>query len=191
MNRVGGFSVPRLRILFNLLLAIFCVATPAHAQKDKREPLTENQIEEIREAGIDPNLRVTLYTKYLNEHADTIKGLTNRIKSHARSQRVDDELQDFTALMDELGSNLDQYGDRKADMRPALKKLNEDAPKWLTILKALPGEPAFDVSRKEAIESQQDLADQASRLLTEQTAYFAANKDEKGQQRSEPKPAPQ
>jgi hypothetical protein len=168
-----------------LLLAL--LAVPVIAQKDKREPMTENQIEEIREAGIDPNLRISLYTKYLNEHADTIKGLTNRAKSHARSQRVDDELQDFTALMDELGSNLDQYGDRKADMRPALKKLNEDCPKWLTIIKALPGEPAFDVSRKEAIESQQDLADQAARLLTEQTAYFAANKTEKGQQRAEPK----
>jgi hypothetical protein len=163
------------------------LAIPAIAQKEKREPLTENQIEEIREAGVDPNLRITLYTKYLNEHADTIKGLTSRAKSHARSQRVDDELQDFTALMDELGSNLDQYGERNADMRPALKKLNEDCPKWITIVKALPGEPAFDVSRKEAIESGQDLADQASRLLTEQTAYFLAHKDEKNQQRSEPK----
>ena len=172
----------RLAIFLLALLAI-----PALAQKEKREPLNENQIEQIREAGTDPNLRITLYTKFLNERADTIKGLTNRAKSHARSQRVDDELQDFTALMDELGSNLDQYGDRKADMRPALKQLDEDCPKWLTILKALPGEPAFDVARKEAIESGQDLADQANRLLSEQTAYFLTHKDEKDQQRAEPK----
>jgi hypothetical protein len=89
--------------------------------------------------------------------------------------------------MDELGSNLDQYGDRKADMRKSLKALNEDSPKWLTILKALPGEPVFDVSRKEAIESGEDLTDQAKRLLTEQTTYFLTHKDDKGQQRSEPK----
>jgi hypothetical protein len=173
-----------------MLLAVLCAAlctAPAAAQKDKREPLTENQIEEIREAGIDPDLRVSLYIKYINERADTIKSLTNRAKSTARGKRIDDELQDFTSLMDELGSNLDQYGDRKADMRKSLKALNEDSPKWLTILKALPGEPAFDVSRKEAIESGEDLTDQAKRLLTEQTTYFLTHKDDKGQQRSEPK----
>lgn len=174
-----------MRALAISILALLCI--PASAQKDKREPLTENQIEQIREAGVDPDLRISLYTKFLNEHAETIKGLINRAKSHARSQRIDDELQDFTALMDELGSNLDQYGERKADLRKSLKDLNNDCPKWLAILKDLPGEPTFDVSRKEAIESQQDLADQASHLFTEQTAYFKANKDEKGQQRSEPK----
>ncbi len=108
-----------------------------------------------------------------------------------RSQRIDDELQDFTALMDELGSNLDQYGDRKADLRDALKILNQDCPKWVSILKSLPGEPEFDVARKESIESGEDLADQASRLLNEQTAYFLAHKDEKNQQRAEPKPPPE
>jgi hypothetical protein len=169
------------------MLAILAIILPASAQKEKREPLTEAQIEDVREAGVDPNLRVALYTKYLNEHADTIKGLINRGKSRDRSKRVDDELQDLTALMDELGSNLDQYGDRKADMRPALKVLNEDCPKWVTILKSLPGEPAFDVARKESIEAGEDLADQASRLLSEQTAYFLVHKDEKNQQRAEPK----
>ena len=177
----------RLRFLSILALILLCTSA-AIAQKDKREPLTENELEQIREAGIDPNLRIALFTKFLNEHADTIKGLTNRAKSPARAKRIDDELKDFTALMDELGDNLDQYSDRKADMRPALKKLNEDSPRWLTILKALPGEPAFDEARKDAIESNEDLASDSARLLTEQTTYFQAHKDEKGQQRAEPKP---
>lgn len=158
------------------------------AQKEERQPLTEAQIEKIREAGIDPDARISLYTKFLDEHADTIKGLTSRRVSPARSKRIDDELLDFTALTDELGSNLDQYSERKADMRGALKKLNEATPKWLSILKALPGEPAFDEARKEAIESADDLADEAKRLLTEQTDYFNLHKDERGQQRAEPKP---
>ena len=178
--------MPRSRLFAFLLLVISCAAC-TRAQKDKPEPLTEAQVDQIREAGIDPDARISLYTKFLNERADTIKGLTNRGKSNARSKRIDGELQNITALMDELGSNLDQYGERKADMRKSLKALNEDCPKWLTILKALPGEPEFDVSRKEAIESADDLNGQANRLLTEQTAYFLAHKDEKGQERSEPK----
>ena len=157
------------------------------AQKDKREPLTSAQIEQIREAGIDPDERISLYTKFLNERADTLKSLTNRAVSVSRSKRLDDELQDFTALMDELGSNLDTYSDRKADLRKSLKTLKDSSQRWLGILRALPGEPEFDEARKEAIESGDDLADQANRLLTEQTDYFETHKDERGQQRAEPK----
>ncbi|HEY2858625.1 MAG TPA: hypothetical protein VGJ21_09425 [Terracidiphilus sp.] len=162
----------------------------ATAQKEQRQPLSDAQIEKIREAGIYPDERIKLYAQFLDERAATIKGLTNRAKSNARAQRIDGELQDFTALMDELGANLDQYSERQADLRNSLKKLNELTPKWLNILKALPGEPAFDEARKEAIESGEDLADQGKRLATEQETYFATHKDEKGQERAEPKSPP-
>ncbi|MGD0732453.1 MAG: hypothetical protein ABR956_14425 [Terracidiphilus sp.] len=168
-------------------LLCLLVAAPLHSQKDKREPLTETQIEQIAEAGIDPVARVNLYTKFLNEHADVIKGLTNRAKSPARSRRLDSELQDITALMDELGSNLDTYSDRHADIRKSLKPLTEASQRWAVILRALAGEPPFDLSRKEAIESGEELADQAQRLLREQTDYFKLHKDEAGQDRAEPK----
>ncbi len=170
-----------------LLIAFVVVCGASCAQKEKREPLNGAQIEQIREAGIFPDERITLYTKFIGEHADTIKGLTSRAKSAARAHRVDEELLDFTALMDELGANLDVYSDRKADLRKSLKGLSDAAPRWLGILRALAGEPGFELSRKEAIESGEELADQAKRLLTEQTDYFNAHKDEKGQDRVEPK----
>lgn len=174
-------------ILFCPLISASLFPLPLFAQKDKREPLTEAQIEQIREAGIAPNDRINLYTKFLNEHADTIKSLTNRSKSLSRAHRLDEELQDLTALMDEFGSNLDLYSDRHADIRKALKALTEATERWLGILRTLPGEPGFDLARKEAIESGEDLADQAKRLLAEQTEYFNLHKDEQGQDRAEPK----
>jgi hypothetical protein len=175
-----------LRLTLFLLLIPF-IAHPLLAQKDKPEPLTEVQIEQIREAGIDPNERVKLYTKFLSEHADSIKSLTGRSKSLGRAKRIDDELQQMTALMDEFGSNLDVYSDRHADIRKGLKPLPEASDHWLSVLRALPGEPSFDLARKEAIESGEDLADQAKRLLTEQTEYFNLHKDEQNQDRAEPK----
>ena len=90
------------RLLASLLSGVVFLL-PLLAQKDKPEPLTEAQIEEIREAGIVPNDRVNLYTKFVNQHADTIKGLTNRSKTPARAKRIDDELQQVTALMYEFG----------------------------------------------------------------------------------------
>jgi len=44
------------------------------------------------------------------------------------------------------------------------------------------------LSRKEAIDSEKDLADQTAQMLKEQTDYFNLHKDQKGQDRAEPKP---
>jgi len=174
-----------LRLLPYVLVVLFAIA-PLAAQKEKRDPLTPAEVEKIREAGIDPPERVKLYTEFISDHVGTVKSLTNRSKSAARSKHLDDELQNVTALMDELGENLDQYSDRHADMRLGLKPLTEASQQWLTALKALAGEPGFDISRKEAIESCEDLADQAQRLLREQTDYFTLHKDQRGQERAEP-----
>ncbi|HZB87549.1 MAG TPA: hypothetical protein VE291_02725 [Terracidiphilus sp.] len=170
------------------LLAFVLIALPVVlAQKEPRQPLTAAQTEQIRDAGTDPDQRIGLYTKFLNERVDAVKSLAARGHSSARTARLDGDCQDLAALMDELGSNLDQYGDRKADLRKSLKELNEAAPRWISALRTLPTEPGYDLSRKDAIASGQDLADQVADLLKEQTAYFAAHKDEKGQERAEPK----
>ena len=149
------------------LVMCFIVASPLLAQKQKREPLTDAQVEKIAEAGIDPDARVALYTQFLKEKADAIKALGKRASSDARSARLSDALEDFAALMDELGDNLDVYSDRKADIRKSLKALSEATPGWQQTLRALAGEPGFSLARKEAIESGEDLAAQADRLLKE------------------------
>jgi hypothetical protein len=169
------------------LFICFIVASPLLSQKQKREPLTDAQVEKIAEAGIDPDARVALYTQFLKEKADAIKALGKRRSSDARSSRLSDALEDFAALMDELGDNLDVYSDRKADIRKSLKALSEATPAWQQMLRALAGEPGFSLARKEAIESGEDLAAQADRLLKEQTDYFNQHPDEKGQDRWEPK----
>jgi hypothetical protein len=181
---------PRLTSFAALALPIATLLTPsaAIAQRQHRNTLTEAQVEKIREAGIDPNQRIKLYAEFLNDHVNTVKSLTNRRQSDARAQHLDSELQDVADLMDEVGSNLDEYSDRHADIRGALKILADESQRWLSTLKALAGEEPFDLSRKDAIEAGEDLTDQAQRLLREQNDYFALHKDEKGQERAEPKP---
>lgn len=163
------------------------MAVPLCAQKNKREPLTEAQQDQIAEAGIAPVERLDLYVKFTNEHAETIQGLIKRAHSAARVHRMDDELQDFAALMDELSSNLDIYADRKADIRKSMKPMNESIQRWQSIFNSLPSEPGFEVSLKDAIDSSNDLAAQAKQVTADQDAYFKAHPDEKDQQRAEPK----
>ncbi len=172
---------------FALFSLSFSLAAPARGQKNQPEPLTEAQQEAIAEAGIDADARIGLYTKYLNEHAETIKDLTKRIHSAARTSRIDNALANFSALIDELASNLDEYGDRMADMRKSLKALNEAIPRWQSILHDLPTESGFDFSRTDAIDANSDLSAQVKKLMTTEDAYFNAHKDLKGQQYAEPK----
>ena len=170
------------------LTALVCLllTVPLAAQKQKREPLTEKQQDEIAEAGINPVVRVNLYVRFLNEYSDTIKGLVPRARSSARVLRIDDTLQDFTALMDELGDNLDVYSERKADIRKSLKGLNDSIAQWQQVLHSVPSESGFELSLKDAVASANDLAGQAKQITTDQEAYFTAHPKEKGQDRSEP-----
>jgi hypothetical protein len=174
------------RVVLSLILSI-CLPSGSRlwAQHVRTAALTEAEAEAVREASVYPEERVKLYTKFLEERAGKIKLLTGRPRSAQRVLKLDDTLQDFTLLMDEMGSNLDQYSDRHSDIRKSLKQLTEATPRWLNILRVLPGENGFDLARKEAIESGEELADQATRLLHEQNDYFASHKDEKGQERND------
>ncbi len=179
--------MPRLASIALCLVTAASLTAPLRSQKVKREPLTDTQRDQIAEAGIDPVARVDLYVKFLDEHADTLRGLIKRAKGPARNHRVDDELQDFTALMDELNDNLDVYSQRKADLRNSLKALNEGVKRWQSLLHDYVSEPGFELALKEAIDSSGDLADQAKQITTDQEAYFKAHPDEKDQDRAEPK----
>lgn len=172
-----------------LAAILFCLAlaAPLAAQKQKREPLTEAQQDQIAEAGIDPVARIGLYVKFLDESSGTIKGLATRAHSAARAQRLNEELLDFAALLDEFGDNLDVYSERKADIRRSLKGLNEGVARWQSVLHGLPSEPSFELSLKEATESLGDIADLAKQIAANQEEYFKAHPDEKDQDRWEPK----
>src|ERR1700678_4018587 len=97
------------RIVLTLVLSI-CLpsGTRLWAQHVRTAALTEAEAEQVREASVFPEERVKLFTKFLEERAGKIKDLTNRPRSAQRVMKLDDTLQDFTLLMDETGSNLDQ-----------------------------------------------------------------------------------
>ncbi len=183
MNRRSTVAMRNLIIIAVSLL----IAAPLHAQKEQREPLTPAQQDQVAEAGIDPVARVGLYVKFLDEHSDSIRGLITRAHSAARVQRLNNDLEDFSALADELDDNLDVYSGRKADIRKSLKGLNEGIARWQAILRALPSEPGFELSLKEAFDAVGDLSDQAKQIGVDQDAYFKAHPDEKNQDRYEPK----
>jgi hypothetical protein len=169
-----------------VLAGVIVCALAATAQREHHDPLTEPEIEKVREAGIDPSLRIKLYAGFVKDHVETVVALSKRIPSVARDKQMDQALEDVSSLIDELGSNLDQYGDRKADLRPALKELAKDSPEWLAELKAIQPASIYRLSLEDATDAESDLVDQSAEMLKDQTAYFKLHKKEKGQERAEP-----
>jgi len=175
-----------MRALTVILVAGF-LTFPLHAQRNRPDPLTEAQQDQIAGAGDAPVDRLNLYVKFLNEHADTIQGLLKRAHSAARIHRMDDEFESFANLMDEMSANLDVYADRKADIRPCMKPMNESIEHWQSLLNGITKDPGYETSLQDAIDSVSDLLTQARQITTDQEAYFKAHPDQKGQDRYEPK----
>ncbi len=171
-------------ILAFLLLCLGMTPRMAGAQGGQ-DVLTAAQESKIAEAGIDADARIGLYTKYAGEHADRIRRLSQRSEA-GMGRAMDRELGSFASLVDELASNLDEYGGRMADMRKSLEKLDKEIPHWQELMKSLPNNSAYQISRDDASGSLSDLADQTKQLTQKEDAYFRQHKDAKGQQYEEP-----
>jgi hypothetical protein len=127
-----------------------------HAQKEK-DPLNEDEVDQIREVRDQPVQRIKLFQKYIEERIATIKQL-----------RLSDELQD----------NLDTFDEAHADIRKALKDLVPASAKWPEIITQAGTDPNYDFPRKTALDAAQSTSEQAKKLLDSQQKYFAEHKDE-------------
>ncbi len=76
----------------------------------KRDPLTEAETDQLREAALEPEKRLKLYIKFTEARLDTIDQARGDPKqADGRGQKIHDLLEDFAALIDEINDNLDQY----------------------------------------------------------------------------------
>ena len=107
-------------IAVSLLLAF--AATFAAARR--RDPLTDTEVDLLREAAQTPELRIHLYVKFTRARMAAIEQLRGDPKlADGRGKRIHDLLEDITLLLDEIGTNLDNYAGW--DMRKSLKEVVE------------------------------------------------------------------
>src|SRR5579863_7057286 len=100
-----------------LLLA---AGTVAQAQRH-REPLTDSEIDQIRDASWEPRQRLTLYVQFTRARLVKLEEMRNDPKTQDRPRQTHDMLDDFLLLYDELNDNIDTYVDRRDDIRKPLK----------------------------------------------------------------------
>ena len=109
-----------MRTICSLLLLLLLVPS-LHAQH-RRDPLSSQETDELREAKQDPPQRLKLYAKYAKARMETIDHLWSDPRFAAdRGSQMHDLLQDLGSIVDEMDDNVSMYANDKWDIRKPLK----------------------------------------------------------------------
>lgn len=159
------------------LLLIPALWTALYAQRN-RDPLNQDEIDQVRELRDQPVARIKLYQKFIQQRIDEIKELGAHPQAEDRKAALRAKLEEFTRLSDELQDNLDTFDEAHADIRKALKDLIAASAKWPDVLNQAAPDPTYDFSRKTALDAAESTSDEAKKLLESEQKYFTEHKDE-------------
>jgi hypothetical protein len=128
---------------------LLLIASVGLAQR-RRDPLTQAEIDQVRDASWEPQQRLTLYISFARDRLTKLEAMRSDPKTNIkdRPQQTHDLLDAFLRIYDELNDNVDTYIDRKDDIRKPLKKIVEADTEFQAKLRALKN--AADVPAEEA-----------------------------------------
>jgi hypothetical protein len=113
-----------------------------------RDPFTQSEIDQIRDASWEPQQRLALYVQFARSRLVAMEQMRANPKAKDRAQQTHDRLDDFQLIYDELNDNIDTYVDRKNDIRKPLKAVIDADTEFQAKLRAL--RDAADVPGQEA-----------------------------------------
>ncbi len=174
------------RISYAILVLLFVFAWTGHAKAQKRDPLSEKEIDEMRESADWPDKRLEDLVKFSRARMDAIHQLEANAKTAKdRPMQIHDLLEDFTTLLDEIGDNIDMYASHNADMRKGLTLLVEANSEWQLQLRRLKEQsPPEELDQysfilTNATDAVHDMADDARQELQKQNELAKQKKLEK------------
>ncbi len=125
----------------------FMLPSLALAQRH-HDPLTQAEIDQVRDASWEPRQRLALYLQFARARLVKLDQMRSDPKTKDRAQQTHDLLDDFQLLYDELNDNIETYVDRKDDIRKPLKLIIDADTEFQAKLRAL--KDAAGVSPAEA-----------------------------------------
>jgi uncharacterized membrane protein YccC len=110
---------------YGLCLALLLAGVSVLQAQRHRDPLTQPEIDQIRDASWEPKQRLALYVQFARARLVKLEQMRSDPKTTDRPRQTHDLLDDFQLLYDELNDNIDTYVDRKDDIRKPLKMIVE------------------------------------------------------------------
>lgn len=163
------------------VLVLLATASLAHAQR-QRDPLTEEEADQLRELRQEPLKRLRLIVKYARARMEAVERLRADPRIAGSGDQIRTMLEDFTNIIDEMDDNLDSY--KTDDLRKPLKQIIEADTEFQLKLRTLKeGTPeaqrvAYSFALDTAIDSVNASADTARAMLDDQLAKRGKVKDE-------------
>lgn len=164
-----------MRWLVACLSGVLALTSAPAGRAQSGDPLSEREVDQVREYADRPPERVKLYLKFIEQRVDHIRQI-GAAKTPDTSGRMRNLLEEFVRLVDELQDNLDGYASSHADVRKALKDVVAASAKWPEALQKIPVDASYDYSLKTAREAAESANDAATKMAAEQEQYFATHK---------------
>ncbi len=135
MRKLASRALP-LALASLLAIGIAATRSPAFAQGSKKDYLSDNEADQIRDADT-PNDRIKLFISFA---ADRIKKLqyefTHPAELH-RDDRINTLLNAYAGCVDDASDAIQLGVEKQQDVRGAIKDMQSHAPEFLTYLKSL------------------------------------------------------
>ncbi len=173
---------------------LLLLVSGAAAQQHHRDPLSDLEIDKLRDAAQLPEVRLKLYVEFARVRLDKLQQVRADAKAPDRQQKTREALQDFLDVYDELNTNVDTFADRRDDLRKALKPVieadTEFGSKLRAFKSALAGAPKEADGYGFLLGSALDTVDSAAKdhrgLLAEQEEAFKHKKKQGHKDDSKP-----
>ena len=169
------------------LASSLLIATPSWTQVRERDPLTEKEVDQLRETAIEPEKRLQLMVDFTRARMTSVDQLRSDPKAGKdRGKKIHDLLEDASSLVDEIDDNVENYNERNADLRKPLKQIvqmDSEFQSKLRELRAYMDDPKntseaddYKFAVEDLTESINQSADSTRKLLDEQNTKFAKKK---------------
>ena len=160
-------------------LSFIALVSLSPAQR-RSDPLTQPEIDQLRDAAVEPEMRMKLYVQFARARLVTLEQMRADPKTTERPQKTHQMLEDFLTVYNELNDNLDNFEARKSDLRKALKVIIEGDNEFQAKLRALQDDARgskeeateYRFILSEAIESVDSNAEDHRKLLAEQEEFW-------------------
>lgn len=136
------------------------------------DDLSEAEIEQLRDAAVDPAARVVVFQKLIDTRLERIQRVLIDVRAQGRAQDLHQNMEEVSGIVNELEDNLDEYAEAHRDLRKSLPKLVAATERWQSILRQPPENAKYKLARSLALEAVADVKDQATKLIPEQAQYF-------------------
>ncbi|HEX9112293.1 MAG TPA: hypothetical protein VF845_12505 [Terriglobales bacterium] len=164
-----------------LALPLFCAQLCAQRRRD---PLNPEEIDQLRDAMLEPDTRLKLYVKFSRDRMTSLEQMRANPKTTDRPRQTHDKLEDFLAVYDELNDNIDMYVGRKDDIRKPLKLIIEADTEFQSKLRALKDSANTDAAEAKqyefvltnAIDTVDSSADEHRKTVAEVEEYMKRKK---------------